>query len=69
MCKREERASSTKTRPASVSSTDLPLFAGEKMKSELFFDFSNLSAERRLAEVQSESGPREVQLFAKGMTA
>jgi len=31
----------------------------------LFFDFSDLFAERRLAEVQSVGGLREVQLFAQ----
>jgi hypothetical protein len=31
----------------------------------LFFDLSDLSAKRRLAEVQSMGGPREIQLFAQ----
>jgi hypothetical protein len=32
----------------------------------LAFDLSDLSAQRRLGEVQSEGGLREVQLFAQG---
>ena len=31
----------------------------------LFFDLSDLFAERRLGDVQSVGGPREVQLFAQ----
>jgi hypothetical protein len=31
----------------------------------LFFDLSDLFAERRLGDMQSVSGPREVQLFAQ----
>ena len=31
----------------------------------LFFDLSDLSAERRLGEVQSVGGPRKVQLFGQ----
>src|SRR5271168_3086301 len=47
--------------------TDNPsIIAGEQAESKLFFDLSNLSAERRLGEVQSEGGLGEVQLFAQG---
>lgn len=42
------------------------IIASEQLKSELFFDLSDLSAERRLGEVQSEGGLGEVQLFAQG---
>ena len=35
------------------------------MKSDLFFDLSDLSAERRLGKVQSVGRPREVQLFGQ----
>ncbi|SPF32821.1 hypothetical protein SBA1_110028 [Candidatus Sulfotelmatobacter kueseliae] len=42
------------------------IIASEQAKSKLFLDLSNLSAERRLGEVQSEGGLREVQLFAQG---
>jgi hypothetical protein len=65
MCKGAERASSTKTRPTSVSSTFLLFLASEQMKSKLFFDLSDLSAERRLGKVPSVGGPREVQLFVQ----
>jgi hypothetical protein len=47
--------------------TDNPsIITSEQAKSKLFFDLSNLSAERRLGEVQSEGGLRKVQLFAQG---
>jgi hypothetical protein len=47
--------------------TDNPsIIASEQAKSKLFFDLSDLSAERRLGEVQSEGGLREVQLFTQG---
>ena len=42
------------------------IIASEQTKSKLFFDLSDLSAERRLGEVQSEGGLCEVQLFAQG---
>jgi len=42
------------------------IIASEQAESMLFFDLSDLSAERRLGEVQSVGGPREVQLFAQG---
>jgi hypothetical protein len=46
--------------------TDNPsIIASEQAKSMLFFDLSDLSAERRLGEVQSEGGLREVQLFGQ----
>jgi hypothetical protein len=60
-----ERASSTTMPPTSVSSTFLLFLASEQMKSKLFFDLSDLSAERRLGKVQSVGGPREVQLFGQ----
>jgi hypothetical protein len=40
-----------------------PIIASEQAKSMLFFDLSDLSAERRLGEVQSVGGLREVQFF------
>ena len=40
--------------------------ASEQVKSMLFFDLSDLFAERRLGDVQSVCGPREVQLFGQG---
>jgi hypothetical protein len=40
-----------------------PIITSEQAKSKLFFDLSDLSAERRLGEVQSEGGLGEVQLF------
>jgi hypothetical protein len=41
--------------------TDDPsIIASEQAKSELFFDLGDLSAERRLCEVQSLGGLREV---------
>jgi len=47
--------------------TDNPsIIASEQAKSMLFFDLGDLSAERRLGEVQSVGGFREVQLFAQG---
>jgi hypothetical protein len=46
--------------------TDDPsIIACKQAESMLFFDISDLSAERRLGEVQSESGLREVELFAQ----
>jgi len=46
--------------------TDNPsIVASEQAKSMLFFDLSDLSAERRLGKVQSVGGPREVQLFGQ----
>jgi hypothetical protein len=42
------------------------IIASKQAKSKLFFDLSDLSAERRLGEVQSEGGLREVQFFAQG---
>jgi hypothetical protein len=42
------------------------IIASEQSKVKLFFDFSDLSAERRLGDVQSEGGLSEVQLFAQG---
>jgi len=45
---------------------DPSIIASEQAKSKLFFDLSDLPAERRLGEVQSEGGLREVQLFAQG---
>src|ERR1700691_6663397 len=42
------------------------IIASEQSKSKFFFDLSDLSAERRLGEVQSEGGLGEVQLFAQG---
>jgi hypothetical protein len=41
------------------------IVTSEQTKSELLFDLSDLSAERRLGEVQSEGGLREVQLFGQ----
>ena len=41
------------------------IVASEQAKSVLFFNLSDLSAERRLGEVQSEGGLREVELFAQ----
>jgi len=35
------------------------------MKSMMFFDFNDLFTERRLGNVQSMRGPREVQLFGQ----
>src|SRR5712691_9577569 len=47
--------------------TDNPsIIASEQATSKLFFDLSDLSAERGLGEVQSVGGLREVQLFAQG---
>jgi hypothetical protein len=46
--------------------TDNPsIIASEQAKSMLFFDLSDLSAERRLGKVQSVRGPCEVQLFGQ----
>ena len=42
------------------------IVAREQAKCKLFFDLGDLSAKRRLSEVQSESSLREVQLFAQG---
>ncbi len=42
------------------------IITSEQAKSKLFFDLSDLSAERRLGEVQSVGGLREIQLFAQG---
>jgi hypothetical protein len=42
------------------------IITSEQAKSMLFFDLSDLSAERRLGEVQSVGSLREVQLFAQG---
>jgi hypothetical protein len=39
---------------------NLSIIASEEAKSKLFFDLSDLSAERRLGEVQSLGGLREV---------
>jgi hypothetical protein len=41
------------------------LIASEQVKSMLFFEVRNLSAERRLADVQFIRGPREVQLLGQ----
>ncbi len=40
--------------------------ASEEVKSLFFFKIGNLSAERRLGDVQSIGGPREVSLFSQG---
>jgi hypothetical protein len=42
------------------------IVANKQANSMLFFDLSDLSAKRRLGEVQSMGGPREVQLFGQG---
>jgi len=41
------------------------LIASEQVKSMLFFEVRNLSAQRRLADVQFIRGPREVQLLGQ----
>jgi hypothetical protein len=41
------------------------LIASEQVKSMLFFEIGNLFAERRLGDVQSVRGPREVPLFGQ----
>jgi len=41
------------------------LIASEQVKSMLFFKVGNLFAERRLGDVQSVCGPREVPLFGQ----
>jgi len=41
------------------------LIASEQVKSMLFFEVRNLSAERRLADVQFIRGPREVQFLGQ----
>jgi hypothetical protein len=41
------------------------LIASEQVKSMLFFEVRNLSAERRLANVQFVRGPREVQFLGQ----
>src|SRR5208282_391490 len=47
--------------------TDNPsIIASEQAKSKLLFDLSDLSAERRLSEMQPKGCLREVQLFAQG---
>jgi hypothetical protein len=47
--------------------TDNPsIVTSEQTKSELLFDLSDLSAERRLGKVQSEGSLGKVQLFAQG---
>src|SRR5712691_8250024 len=46
--------------------TDNPsIIASEQAKSKLFFDLSDLPAERRLSKVHSVGGPREIQLFGQ----
>jgi hypothetical protein len=42
-----------------------PLIASEQVKSMLFFKVHNLSAERRLADLQFIRGPREVQFLGQ----
>jgi hypothetical protein len=44
---------------------DPSLIASEQVKFMLFFEVGNLLAERRLGDVQSVRGPREVQLFGQ----
>jgi len=44
---------------------DLFVVASEQVKSMLFFDLSDLFAERRLGDVQSVGGPRKLQLFGQ----
>jgi len=64
----ERRASLLDEDPPCVGElhTDNPsIIASEQAKSKLFFDLSDLSAERRLGKVQSVGGPREVQLFSQ----
>jgi hypothetical protein len=41
------------------------LIASEQVKSMFFFEVGNLFAERRLGDVQSVRGPREVPLFGQ----
>jgi hypothetical protein len=55
--KSAERASSTKARPASVSSTTPSCVASEQVQSMLCFEVGNLFTERRLGYVQSVRGP------------
>jgi hypothetical protein len=65
----ERRASLLDEDPPCIGElhTDNPsIIASEQAKSKLFFDLSDLSAERRLGEMQSEGGLSEVQLFAQG---
>src|ERR1019366_4449888 len=42
-----------------------PIVASEQLKSMLFFDLCDLSAERRLGDVQSVGGPSKVQLLGQ----
>jgi hypothetical protein len=51
---------------SSVGKLHTDIIASEQSKSKLFFDLSDLSAERRLSDVQSEGGLSEVQFFAQG---
>jgi hypothetical protein len=41
------------------------IIASEQLKSMLFFDLSDLSAERRLGDVQSVGGPSKVQFLGQ----
>jgi hypothetical protein len=64
----ERRASFFDEEPPGVGefhTDNAPIVPNKQANSMLFFDLSDLSAKRRLAEVQSMGGPREIQLFAQ----
>jgi hypothetical protein len=63
---RERRASLFDEDTSSVSEFDNSfLVASEQMKSKLFFDLSDLLAERRLADAQSLRSVREVEFLGQ----
>src|SRR5208337_624671 len=63
---RQRRASLFDEDTSSVSEFDNPfLVASEQMKSMLFFDLSDLFAERRLADAQSLRSVREVKFLGQ----